>query len=219
MGQNSTEVAYGFGQFGSAYTDTANTPILPPKGMVIVAITFLEKTNLEILSTNAGGLTSEVITDSGGTSQSMYIGTDVAAHDLGNHEDADAHNDNGSNATGVITLAAASGKIKPGMVVEHTTMCPRSLTDPYIVKSVSGADITLAKQSQPTQVAAVAANYATGSTAQKAQFYATDGGQGYGGKVLDNTNTFPQGVTIYGRWTSVEIGDSKTGSLIAYFGK
>ena len=40
MGQNSTEVAYGFGQMGSAYTDLA-TPIVPPQDMVIVAIQFL----------------------------------------------------------------------------------------------------------------------------------------------------------------------------------
>ena len=219
MGQNSTEVTYGFGQFGSAFTDTADAPIYPPKGMAIVAITFLADTLLEVLGTNAGGLTSELFTDSGGTAQSMYIGTDVAAHDLGNHEDADAHNDNGSNDTGVITLAAASALVKPGMIVEHATMCPRSLTDPYIVKSVSSTSVTLAKQSQPTATAAVAANYATGSTAQKAQFYATDGGQGYGGKIMDNANTFPKGVTIYGRWTGVEIGTGKTGALIAYFGK
>ena len=37
MGINSTEVAYGFGQMGSAYTDLAK-PIVPPQGMVIVAI-------------------------------------------------------------------------------------------------------------------------------------------------------------------------------------
>ena len=218
MGQNSTEVAYGFGQMGSAFTDTANAPIYPPKGLVIIAITFLADTQLELLGTNAGGLTSDLVTDAGGTAQSHWIGTDVAAHDLGNHEDADAHNDNGSNATGVITLAAASDLIKSGMIVEHATMCPRSLTNPYIVKSVSSTSVTLAKQNNPRQTAAVAANYATGSSAQKAQFYDPHQ-QGYGGKIVDNSNTFPKGITIYGRWTGVEIGDSKTGALITYFGK
>ena len=48
MGQNSTEVAYGFGQFGSAFTDTADAPIYPPKGMVIVAVTFTADTYLEV---------------------------------------------------------------------------------------------------------------------------------------------------------------------------
>ena len=40
----------------------------------------------------------------------------------------------------------------------------------------------------------------------------------FGGKIVDNGNTFPEGVTIYGRWTAVEIGTGKTGALIAYFG-
>ena len=216
-GINSTEVSYAFGQMASAFTDTADAPIYPPKGMVIVAITFLADTQLETLGTNSGGLTSDLIADAGSTAQSAWIGTDVAAHDLGNHEDADAHNDNGSNDTGVITLAAASALIKPGMIVEHATMCPRSLTNPYIVKSVSSTSVTLAKQNDPRHTAAVAADYATGSTAQKAQFYDPHS-QGYGGKILDNGNTFPKGITIYGRWTGVEIGNGKTGSLIAYFG-
>ena len=40
MGQNSTEVAYGFGQMGSVYTDLDQV-IIPPKDHVIVAIQFL----------------------------------------------------------------------------------------------------------------------------------------------------------------------------------
>ena len=38
-----------------------------------------------------------------------------------------------------------------------------------------------------------------------------------GGLALDNSNTFPAGMTIYGRWTEI---DPATGSgLIAYIGK
>ena len=38
--------------------------------------------------------------------------------------------------------------------------------------------------------------------------------------VLDAAGTvFPAGVTIYGRFTSVEIGNGKTGALIAYIGE
>jgi len=49
MGQNSTEVAYGFGQLGSAYTDV-NKPIVPPKDMVIVAIQFLADNTPTVLT-------------------------------------------------------------------------------------------------------------------------------------------------------------------------
>ena len=125
MGINSQEVAYGFGQMGSVFTDTANAPITPPSDKVFVAITFLADTQLEILGTNAGGLTGDT-----SDPNAEYIGTDVAAHDAG-----------------------------------------------------SATTVT-----------------------------------GTGGKIIDNSNTFPKGVTIYGRFTSVEIGTGKTGALIAYIG-
>jgi len=125
MGINSTEVSYHFGQLGSVFTDTANAPITPPTGKVFVAITFLQDTQLELLATNAGGLTADT-----SDPNAEYIGTDVAAHDAG-------------------TATAITGT---------------------------------------------------------------------GGKIIDNSNTFPKGVTIYGRFTSVEIGNGKVGALIAYIG-
>jgi len=42
---------------------------------------------------------------------------------------------------------------------------------------------------------------------------------GGGGLIMDNANTFPKGMTIYGRWTNIEIGNGKTGALIAYIGE
>ena len=41
MGYKDNGVEYGFGQLGSAFSDIAH-PVLPPRGMVIVAITFLD---------------------------------------------------------------------------------------------------------------------------------------------------------------------------------
>jgi hypothetical protein len=40
---------------------------------------------------------------------------------------------------------------------------------------------------------------------------------GAGGVVVDNSNTFPKGVTIYGRWS--EIHSTATSSYIAYIGE
>jgi hypothetical protein len=128
MGINSTEVSYGFGQLGSVFTDTADNQINPPTGMVFVAITFLADTQLELLGTNAGGLTADT-----SDTNIQYIGTDVAAH-----------NATDGNATTI---------------------------------------------------------------------------EGELGQIIDNSNTFPAGITIYGRWTSVEIGAGKTGALIAYLGR
>ena len=42
---------------------------------------------------------------------------------------------------------------------------------------------------------------------------------GGGGVIVDGSNTFPAGVTIYGRWSSAEIKNGGTGAMIAYIGK
>ena len=47
---NSQEVAYQFGQLGSAHTQTAANTITPPSGKVIVAITFLDGLALSALT-------------------------------------------------------------------------------------------------------------------------------------------------------------------------
>ena len=50
MGQNSTEVSYGFGQFGSAFADANANVITPPETLAIVAIQFLADTSLDTLT-------------------------------------------------------------------------------------------------------------------------------------------------------------------------
>ena len=42
---------------------------------------------------------------------------------------------------------------------------------------------------------------------------------GGGGVIVDSSNSFKAGTTIYGRWTSVEIANGGAGVLIAYIGK
>jgi len=130
MGINSTEVSYGFGQLGSAYTTASSDAIKPPTGKVFVAITMLADTVFDA----AGGLVAERILVPGATSTAdsaktgdIYIGTDQPANDL----------------------AAAT----------------------------------------------------------------TD--EGTGGKVVDAV-TFPKGVTIYGRWTEIDVD---SGHIVAYVGE
>ena len=125
------DTAYSFGQLGSVFTDSADSPITPPTGKVFVAITFLADTLLEITSGTGEGLLAYTT----GTANLglEYVGTAVAAHNL---------------AVGSET-------------------------------AISGG----------------------------------------GGLIMDNANTFPKGITIYGRWTNIEIGNGKTGALIAYIGE
>ena len=121
MGINSTEVAYGFGQLGSVFNDTASA-ITPPNGKVFVAITFLADCAL-----NA---TAGLVGDNDTTAGIEYISTDNAVH-----------------------------------------------------------NVTVGSETTST---------------------------GGGGKVIDASNTFPKGVTIYGRWT--KITNNAATPMIAYIG-
>ena len=136
MGINSTEVAYGFGQLGSAYTTASSDAITPPTNKVFVAITMLSDT---VFDDSAGLVAERVVvnstTDATATSTQtgdIYIGTEQPANDL-----ATATTDEGTG----------------GLIIGGT----------------SEADAV----------------------------------------------TFPKGVTIYGRWTEVDV---RSGAVIAYIG-
>ena len=110
MGINSTEVAYGFGQFGSVYTDLAK-PIIPPTGLVITAITFLDANTPTVL-------TSEVL-DSEGPSYINIQATNgdiqVADNDVNFNGVVARDVSNGTIAAGGdVTIASSSNRIKVG---------------------------------------------------------------------------------------------------------
>ena len=128
MGINSTEVSYGFGQLGSAYTTASSDAIKPPTNKVFVAITMLADTVFDasegLVADNPTVRTAVATTATAG----VYIGTEKAANDLAD----------GSETTD----------------------------------------------------------------------------EGSGGIVVDSV-TFPKGITIYGRWTEIDVN---SGSVIAYIG-
>ena len=49
-------------------------------------------------------------------------------------------------------------------------------------------------------------------TPESSSFIGTSGGSG---DAIDSSNTFPQGITVFGRWTGFTLA---TGTVIAYFG-
>lgn len=83
MGQNSTEVAYGFGQLGSSFVDTAGEH-QPPTGKVIVAITFLEDTTLAGLVADVSQLDSTPV--AGNTGYFSHTTAVAAVHGSGSDE-------------------------------------------------------------------------------------------------------------------------------------
>ena len=133
MGINSQEVAYQFGQLGSAYTTASSDAIKPPTGKVFVAVTMLDNTIFD----DSAGLVAERKTYNHGSAVTVdrYIGTEQPAHDL----------------------AASSETTDEG-----------------------------------------------------------SGGLVIGGTTEGDAVTFPKGVTIYGRWTSIQ---TYSGKCIAYIGE
>ena len=127
MGINSTEVAYQFGQLGSAYTTASSDAIKPPTGKVFVAITMLDNTVFD----DTGGLVADIPI----SGSDQYIGTEQPANDL---------------ADGSETTDEGSG----GLII--------------------------------------------------------------GGDTEGDAVTFPKGVTIYGRWTEIDV---YSGKVIAYIGE
>ena len=208
MGQNSTEVAYNFGQMGSAFSNLAK-PIYPPKGHVIVAIQFLQ----------TGNVPTAMITETLDTFGPQFPGTDdteaTAANYLGVTEAA--------VATGATTktpeLSSANPKIKAGQYVllvndsdtidAGLTVDAETVTPVYNgpnkqgVKVVSYGggtdDLVLDTEISPT-------------TSQTLVFL--DEYHGAGGTTVEGVQ-FPE-TTIFGRWTKFE-GDGKP--VICYFGK
>ena len=107
MGQNSTGVAYGFGQLGSAFNDGAAL-MKPPTGKVFVAITFLGDTSFEA----HGGLVAEQDPTGAGLE---YISTETAAGVAQTAHDASDTNE---------TALTGSG----GLVVDNDQVFPKGLT-------------------------------------------------------------------------------------------
>ena len=224
MGINSTEVAYNFGQLGSAYTDLAQT-IIPPKDHVIVAIQFLEQNTPTVL-------TPEKLDETGPGFPEITTGsntTAINADNTFNHNGIAtlALNDNaGSNITTVVLTAGANTLVRPGQFVIMVNATYQEDGDPAAtidaqtpvpiyngpsargvkVKSVSGANVTLEGHGTTT--------FAGLSPSSQALIF-IDEQHGAGG-IIANGQQYPAGVTIYGRWT--EFKPSAAG-VICYFGK
>tara|TARA_Y100001973_G_C5187148_1_gene328582 strand:- start:1427 stop:2071 length:645 start_codon:yes stop_codon:yes gene_type:complete len=214
MGINSTSTSYGFGQLGSAFQNLAK-PVYPPKDHVICAITFLAANTPTVLET-------ETLDTKG----PQYFGTNdteaTAANYLGVTEAACT----GARTTvfqtnDTVTISAENTKIKvgqnvllvndsdtvdAGLTVDAETVTPvyngPNATSVKVLK-VNGVNITLDTVLSPT-------------ASQTLVFL--DEYHGAGGTTAEGA-TYPAGLTIYGRWTSITPAADANGGVICYFGK
>ena len=203
---NSQEIAYGFGQLGSVLVKTG-TPVFPPKGMVIVAVQFIEANQLGtiISESDRAGLPNFIdSTTAGNMNFSGFHKSDIA---------------NGTNAAGTNITITANKKIQvgdpvllvqnaanantaTGVTIDSETPAPNYEKYNDYVKVVSinaaGTVVTLSHQITPTNQALIF----------------LDGANGAGGNAATGV-TYPMGMIIYGRWVSVTPAASP---VICYFG-
>tara|TARA_R110002096_G_scaffold265658_1_gene459190 strand:+ start:90 stop:722 length:633 start_codon:yes stop_codon:yes gene_type:complete len=210
MGQT-TDVAYSFGQLGSAFTNLAK-PIYPPQDHVIVAVQFL-----------ADNTPTEMLTETLDSAGPQFPGTDGTEASAANFGGVYFDACTGARTTVVtandtVTITAASDLIKVGQYVllindadtidAGMTVDTETVTPVYNgpgrqgvrVTKVNGVNITLDKVLTPANT-------------QTLVFL--DASHGAGGSTMVSV-VFPKGVTIYGRWTKII---PSAAPVICYFGK
>jgi len=219
MGQNSTEVAYGFGQLGSVFMNDAH-PVFPPKDHVIVAIQFLADNTPTVMLTET--------LDSFGP---QFPGTDgteaTAANYLGVVEQAVV---SGLN-TGRITLTATvDSKVKVGQYVVIgadgdtidagiTLDTGAGHVDPvYTGPNAQGLIVTNIVGSKIDVTTADGGIFDASGLDADNTLYFLDEYHGVGGTTTAGVK-FPKGLTIYGRWTKFVPEADADGGVICYFGK
>jgi len=218
MGNNSTEISYGFGQMGSATCQTA-TPVIPPQGMVIVAIQFLADNTPTVLETEDLGKNGP-----------KYINTVSGANFEGVAQSQDAQSAATVAAGSAITITA-NADVKEGQYVllvdDETTdavgMGTAATGSGDGVDSTTKTPIYNGPNKQGTYVTSV---NAAGTEITLSESITFDGGQhmvfldnfhGAGGNDADGIK-YPKGLTIYGRWTKVIPEADADGGIICYFG-
>ena len=214
MGQNSTQIAYQFGQFGSAYSDLSK-PIVPPTGLVITAITFLADNTPTVL-------TPEKL-DTEGPSYISIQGTNGDIQVADNHANFNGvvarDVSDGTIAAGSnVTIASASSKIKVG---QYVLLVAQGDTDTSGITIDSETPIPIT--SGPNKQGVKVTSYGGGTTLtldtqitpSTQGLIFLDDFHGAGG-LSAGSQVFPKGVTIYGRWTTFT---PSAAGVICYFGK
>lgn len=216
MGQNSTEVSYGFGQMGSVFTNLAK-PVFPPKDHVIVAVQFL-----------ADNTPTAMITETLDTFGPQFPSTDDTEASANNYLGVTEAACNAAGTTaGVVVLTAANALIKPGQFI--VIGADADTIDLGITLDTSAGHITPIYQGPNQQGLVVKAIDGTSLTIENKNggvfdasnldanntLYFLDEHHGVGGSTTESV-VFPKGITIYGRWTTIT---PSAAPVICYFGK
>ena len=235
MGQNSQEVAYGFGQMGSAYADVANI-IVPPAGHVIIAIQFLSDTTPALLTPeklasvtgNTGSGSGPSYVSIAGTGNVVLATAESDQNFRGVH--ASAITDVAAATTGLagteltLTTVAPVGTVKVGQyVLLANTAADNDGSTPMVLDVSTSDGCPIPIYSGPNQAGVrVTSHSATNKVTLDASITSSpqsliflDEHHGAGG-ITAAAQVFPKGLTIYGRWTAFK---PSAAGVICYFGK
>lgn len=184
-----------FGAFGSAFTDTAANVLRPPEGLSIIAIQFLADTVLDSLVAKNPNVT---------------INTASASHTDGLFTRKVDQSTGGSDKIIFEDTNAASGV---------------ALGDE--VYDAEGISFGTVKALDPDgdndkEIQISASQTITDDEVLSFIRPNVSSGEGVGGQAIGTTGsdqTFPKGMTIYGRWDAVSLQASDAdGGIIVYFG-
>ena len=225
MGQNSTEVAYGFGQMGSAFTNLAK-PIYPPKDHVICAIQFLADNTPTVMLTetldgqgpNFPGTRDTEATDCNylGVTQQACTGARTTVNITNDTFTIDAVNPK-IKVGQTILLVADGDTIDAGLVPDTAAghldpvYSGPNKTGLKVVK-VNGVNITAGPIDGVDDSTPSPFTVLDPDASNTAMFL--DEHHGAGGTTMVNV-IFPKGVVIYGRWTTVTLAAAPA---ICYYG-
>jgi hypothetical protein len=214
---NSTQTSYGFGQFGSAFIDHDEAIFIAPHELVVVGIQIVteaaftdliaETKSTPLIGDAAGGGTSSTHVNRG----KEYFGTQYAAHDLGDCMIAGASSTGGTTVTHTANTAGLHGKsaIKVGMQVASVNTTPLYPRDGLLGRPVIIKEILTSTTFRVSENAV-----GTTLTSQSLVGLAMHS-SAYGGAAIDTGNTFPAGLTMFGRWVRMRLSK---GSVIVYLG-
>ena len=206
MGINSTGTSYSFGQLGSVHCNTA-TPVVPPQGMVITAIQFLADNTLSAL----------VSEDLGATGPNFF--STVAADHI-NFNGVTEQNLVDASSTTTPTLSGANSLIKKGQFVLLITQASDvdggitvdAETPIPIYNGPNKQGVTVVEYGGGTSITL---SSAVSPSSQSLVFL--DNYNGAGGNRADAV-TYPKGLTIVGRYTTITPEADADGGVICYFG-
>ena len=218
MGNSSKEVAYGFGQMGSAYTDIAQV-IVPPKNMVICAITFFVDNTPTLLTPeklDRQGPGFPAI--SGSTGDDIEVADNNYFNFNGVHA-THVEDNAGSDITAITLVTSGAGRVKVGdYVLLVNNDADESGATAMTIDTQTPVPIYNGPNQQGVKVTAfdgtTGVTLDTGISPSSQALIFLDEFHGAGG-ITAAGQVYPKGITIYGRWTAFK---PSAAGCIAYFG-